>query len=53
MSKKFLIKTSETIHKFYEVTADNLKAAEQITFDKRNKINTIKSVQIIESIKEL
>ena len=53
MSKKFLIKTSETIYKFYEVTADTLEDAQKITFDKRNKINTIKSVQIIDTIKEI
>ena len=50
--KTFVIRTSETIHKFYEVEADSLEDAEKMTFDKRDKVSQVKTVQLVDQIFE-
>ena len=50
--KTFVIRTSETIHKFYEVQANSLEDAEKMTFDKRDKVSTFKTVQLIDKVFE-
>jgi len=50
--KTFVIRTSETIHKFYEVQADSLEDAEKMTFDKRDKVSQVETVQLIDQIFE-
>ena len=50
--KTFVIRTSETIHKFYEVEANSIEDAEKMTFDKRDKVSTFKTAQLIDSITE-
>jgi len=50
--KNFVIKTSEVTYKFYRVKANSLKDAEQIIFSSKDKINTLKTAQVIDSIHE-
>ena len=50
--KNFIIKTSEVTYKFYRVEANNIKEAEQIVFSSKDKINTLKTAQVIDSIHE-
>ena len=50
--KNFIIKTSEITYKFYRVKADNIKEAEQTVFSLKDKINTLKTAQMIDSINE-
>ena len=50
--KTFVIRTSETIHKFYEVQADSLENAEIHLFDSRDKVSQVKTVQLVDQIFE-
>ena len=50
--KTFVIQTSETIHKFYEVEANSMEDAEKMAFDKTNKVNQFKTVQLVDKIFE-
>ena len=51
--KNYLIKTSEITYKFYRVEANSIKEAEEKIFSSKDKINTLKTAQVIDSINEL
>ena len=50
--KTYLIKTSEITYKFYRVKSDTLQDAEKKVFTSKDRINTLKTVQVIDSINE-